>query len=33
MIFKEDQHVELKENYKSGTIVNEIVFWYHLYWS
>ena len=25
MIFKEDQHVELKENYKSGTIVNEIV--------
>ena len=25
MIFKEDQHTELKENPKSGTIVNEIV--------
>ena len=25
MIFKEDQHTELKEKYKSGTIVNEIV--------
>ena len=25
MIFKEDQHTELKENLKSGTIVNEIV--------
>lgn len=25
MIFKEDQHTELKENTKSGTIVNEIV--------
>lgn len=25
MIFKEDQHMELKENPKSGTIVNEIV--------
>ena len=25
MIFKEDQHTELKENPKNGTIVNEIV--------
>ena len=25
MTFKEDQHIELKENPKSGTIVNEIV--------
>ena len=25
MIFKEDQHTELKENPKSGTIVNDIV--------
>ncbi len=25
MIFKEDQHTELKENSKSGTIVNDIV--------
>lgn len=25
MTFKEDQHVELKENPKSGTIINEIV--------
>ena len=25
MIFKEDQHTELKENQKSGTIVNKIV--------
>lgn len=25
MIFKEDQHTELKENPKSGTIINEIV--------
>ena len=25
IIFKEDQHTELKENPKSGTIVNEIV--------
>ncbi len=25
MIFKEDQHTELKENPKSGTIVSEIV--------
>lgn len=25
MIFKEDQHNELKENPKSGTIINDVV--------